>query len=370
MKVLRFLLEKEFKLIMRNPLMMGIIIFFPLLLLVLFPWGISYDLKNVEVSIVNQDQSGTYSHALIRKIAASPSFEIKGYYQNYDDAINDVERGRSLIVMVIPQDFDYTLERDRSATVQVLTNGVDGTQAGIATSYLHQLLQDFSKDLISEQYPLKGGAPLEIIPFYEYNSQLNYKYFMLPAFVVIILTMFCTIFTAASLIEEKETGTMYQLNVTPLKPLTFVLSKIIPFWVVALITLSISVPIIYLMYGLSLQSNFLLYIFTGIIFSIAMTFLGVIIANASETFQQVMFMVLFFILIFYLISGIFTPVNAMPWWAQVIAYANPLTYYNRIIRSLYLKGSGLIDISGDLLILLAFNIIFGVIAVATYKKRA
>ena len=193
---------------------------------------------------------------------------------------------------------------------------------------------------------------------------------MLPGFLVIMLTLFCGIFPSMSIVQEKEIGTLQQINVTPVKRYSFIIAKIIPFWLLAIVSISIAVPIIYLVYGLAFEGNFLLYLGCVLLFSIAMTFMGVIISNLAETIQQSMFIMLFFILIFFLISGLFTPVNAMPSWAKVIAYASPLTYFNKLTRMMYLKGSGIMEIWPEILVILGFLIIFAITATLTHSKRS
>lgn len=371
MKVLRFLLEKEFKQLLRNPIFIGVIIYFPIMVLLIFPWAINYDLEGLRISIVNHD-TGSYAHRLISKIEGTPSFEIASVQGDVEDAIRDIERSRATMILVIPEDFGHTLTTEKRADVQVMINSVDGTQATIGKGYINALLTQFGQEVLQEESGMRVSqlSPLEIRPVYSYNESLNYKYFMLPGFLVIMLTFFCGIFPAMSIVGEKEIGTLQQINVTPVKRYTFIIAKIIPFWVLAIIVISISVPVIYWVYGLTFEGNFLLYLGCVLLFAITMSFMGVIISNIAETLQQSMFITIFFILIFFLISGLFTPVNAMPLWAQVIAYANPLTYFNKLTRMMYLKGAGVTDIWVEIVAILGFLVVFGVTATLTHNKRS
>ena len=341
------------------------------MVLFFFPWPVTQELKSLKVSIVNSD-TGSYAQRLIGKMKATKSIEVQSIYPDYASALNDIERGETKAVMVFPKDFSEQLQLQEEPSIQLLLNAVDGTQAGLAQSYLLQLVQHYSKQLRMEELGLSQEEiePIAVLPTYRYNSTLNYKYFMLPALLVIMLTMYCSIFPAMSIVQEKEKGTLQQLNVTPIRRSTLILSKIIPFWILAIISVLISIPVIYWVYGLAFQGSILLYLFCVLIFAIALSFMGVILSNFSETLQQSMFLTLFFILIFFLMSGLFSPVDAMPAWAKVIAYANPLTYFNRLTRMVYLRGSGFLEIVPDLLALLAFLVVFGLIAVVTHKKRA
>lgn len=361
--VLRFLLEKEVKQLFRNPILRGMLVFYTLIVLFFFPWTINQELKELKVTIVNTDQ-GQYAQRFIGKLQGTPTIQIQNIYPDYPTALKDIERQESLAIIVLPEDFSQSLERDKETEVQVLINSVDGSQAGLGQSYLTRLIQEYSSEL-----RVSDPQTIEIKPVYKYNGTLDYQFFMLPALLVIMITLYSSIFPAMSIVVEKERGTLQQINVTPVKRTLFILGKIIPFWVISVLAVAISVPIIYWVYGLGFQGSFLLYLFSTLLFCIGLSFMGVILSNLSETIQQAMFLTLFFILIFFLVSGLFTPVNAMPLWGQAIAYANPLTYFIRINRMMYLRGAGFMDIYPDLIVLIGFIALFSTVAVLTHNKR-
>lgn len=370
MNALGFLLEKEAKQLFRNRIFGGILICYTLLVLFLFPFAINYDLKNVPISIVNLD-GGSHAQRLINKIEGNPYFIIKGLGTSYETAMEDIEAHRSLAILVIPKDFSKEIIQG-SSNVQVMINSVDGVTASIAMNYLSELISEYGSELLIEWSgsSLNQSQRLEIKPLYKYNKTLNYRFFMLPALIVILVTMYSGIFPGIMIVQEKEIGTHQQISVTPVARSTFILSKIIPYWVIAQFVIALSVAVLYFIHGLPLAGNYFLLMLCTFVFSVAMSFLGVIISNYSETLQQSMFVTLFFILIFFLISGLFTPVNAMPFWARIIAYCNPLTYFNIIIRMLYLKGSDFLDILPLLLTLMLFVLLFGATAILTHKKRS
>lgn len=362
--VLRFLLEKEVKQIFRNPILRGMLVSYTAIVLFFFPWTINQELKELKITIVNTDQ-GVYARRLIGKLQATPTIQIQNIYADYPSALEDIETQKSLAVIVLPEDFSRSLERDKYSEVQVMINAVDGSQAGLGQNYITRLIQEYSSELRKSDPKM-----IQIEPVYKYNGELDYQFFMLPALLVIMITLYSSIFPAISIVVEKEKGTLQQINVTPVKRATFIIAKIIPFWVISLVAVSISVPIVFWIYGLGFQGNFLLYLFATLMFSVGLSFMGVILSNIAETIQQSMFLALFFILIFFLVSGLFTPVNAMPLWGQAIAYSNPLTYFIRINRMMYLRGSGFMDIYPDLIALLIFIVVFGTTAVLTHNKRS
>ncbi len=367
---LPFLLEKEFKQIARNPIMVGIFVFFTLMVIVIFPWAVSFDLKNVSVSVICQDNSQE-ARQLIQKVDASPTFTITDIHHTYPQALSDINSAKSTLILHIPHDFGTRLIRDRHTNLMLLANSIDATQASLALSYLQELINSYADDIRAQQtgHTAAELTPIELLPDYRFNPHMDYKTYMLPAFVVILLTMFCGIFTAMSIVLERETGTLRQINVTPIKSLTYIISKVLPFWIIGLAVLTFAILFIQLIYGLSVAGPLPVLYLISLAFIIAMTLFGVLLSNLSETLQQAMFLVLFFILILFLVSGLFTPVDNMPTWAQIIARINPLTYYIHAIRLIYLRGAGLLPVRGDLAILLLFGAILGLLAKFTYKKR-
>jgi ABC-2 type transport system permease protein len=215
---------------------------------------------------------------------------------------------------------------------------------------------------------VQQAQSLEIVPRYRYNETLDYKTFMLPAFIVLMITLICGILPSLNVVLEKEIGTIHQINTTPVTKLNFILAKVIPYWIIGIIILTISIFMVWIIYGLFPSGSILALYLSSIIFIVGVTALGIVISNYSDTLQQSMFIVLFFILIIILLSGMFTPVSSMPVWAQTIAYINPLTHFIEIMRLIYLKANSFIDLLRPMAILLAFAAVFNGWAVLSYKK--
>ena len=367
---LPFLLEKEFKQIFRNPVIIGVMVIFTFMVIMVFPWAINFEPMNVPVTIVNND-GGSLSKRLIQKIEASPSFRTVGYRHTYEEAFRDVGGGDASIIIDLPEGFSSDLEKGLKAEVMVLVNAVDGSQASVAQGYLQGLITSFSSELLAERtgHTSVEVAPVELIPEYRFNPALDSKTAMLPAFLAMLLTMFCGIFSAMSIVLERENGSLQQINVTPIKPILYIFAKVLPFWILGILVVGLGIGLIKMIYGISVLGSVpLLFLVSGA-FIITMSLFGVIISNLAETLQQAMFLILFFILILFLVSGLFTPIDSMPVWARGIAYMNPLTYYIHSTRLIYLRGAIFSDILTDYLVLVAFCLFFGLIALLTYRKR-
>jgi len=377
MKSLKYLIEKEFKQMFRNPLIPRLIVLFPTMVLLVFPWAVSFEIKNIKIDVVDHSKS-VYSRRLTDKIAASQYFILNDTPPDYQAAMMNMEQGETDMILEIPASFDKEMVKSRSTGVGVAVNAVNGTQGLLGSNYIMQIANEFSTDLRGElmhTMPAQSRAlmmrmpQIEIIPQYKFNPALDYKNFMIPGFMVLLLTIICGILPALNIVMEKENGTIQQINVTPVSRIGFILAKLIPFWIVGLVVMIISVTVTYLMYGLWPAGSMLAILFSAIVFIFSVSGLGIIISNYSENMQQASFLVMFFILILILLGGMFTPVSGMPSWARVIAAVNPFNYLTKTFRMLYLNGSTLADVSGNLLILGIIAVILNGWAVLSYKKR-
>ena len=377
MKSLKYLIEKEFKQMFRNPLIPRLIVLFPTMVLLVFPWAVSFEIKNIKIDVVDHSKS-VYSRRLTDKIAASQYFILNDTPPDYQTAMMNMEQGETDMILEIPATFDKEMVKSRSTGVGVAVNAVNGTQGLLGSNYIMQIANEFSTDLRGElmhTMPAQSRASMmrmpqiEIIPQYKFNPALDYKNFMIPGFMVLLLTIICGILPALNIVMEKENGTIQQINVTPVSRIGFILAKLIPFWIVGLVVMIISVTVTYLMYGLWPAGSILAILFSAIVFIFSVSGLGIIISNYSENMQQASFLVMFFILILILLGGMFTPVSGMPSWARVIAAVNPFNYLTKTFRMLYLNGSTLADVSGNLLILGIIAAILNGWAVLSYKKR-
>jgi len=377
MKTLKFLIEKEFKQMFRNPLIPRMIVMYPIMVLLVFPWAVSFEIKNIRIDVVDHSKS-TYSKRLTDKIEASQYFILNDTPPDYQTAMLNMEHGETDMVLEIPASFDVDIVKTRASGVGMAVNSVNGTQGLLGSNYMMQIVNDFSSELRSElmhtlppqsRASLMHMAQIDIVPQYKFNPSLDYKNFMIPGFMVLLLTLICGILPALNIVMEKENGTIQQINVTPVSRIHFILAKLIPFWVVGLVVMIISVSAAFLLYGLWPVGSVLAVLFSAIVFILSISGLGLIISNYSETMQQASFLVMFFILILILLGGMFTPVSGMPTWAQLIAAINPFRYLTDTFRMLYLNGSKLADVTGNLLALGVIAIVLNGWAVVSYKKR-
>lgn len=375
--MLKFLIEKEFKQLLRNSFLPRLIIGYPCMVMIIMPWATNMEIKNISVNVVDNDHS-VVSQRLIHKIDASSYFRLNNLSPTYNSALRDIESGDADVILEIPRHFEKKLENGEASHVLLAANAVNGSEGGLASSYMTATLADYNAQLHAEN-PSSGivqEAASSVQPSVSvseknlYNPHLNYKLFMVPALMVMLVTVICGFLPALNIVSEKEVGTIEQMNVTPVGKFKFILAKLIPFWVVGFVVLTLSFGFAWLIYGiLPVGSLGIIYLLSAL-FVLVMSGFGLVISNHSATMQQAMFVMFFFIIILLLMSGLFTPVMSMPQWAQIITILNPLKYFVDIMRMVYLKGSGLTDLSLQIGALLAFATLFNFWAVKSYRKSA
>lgn len=372
MRTLKFLLQKEFRQIFRDPAILRVIFIMPLVQLLLLPWAADYEVRNVKLAIVDHDR-GPYARQLAAKITSSGYFQLDEYTHSYYQAFREIEKNDADIILEIPADFERDLVRDNEAVLLLSANAINGVKAGLGTSYLQSIIRDFNQDVRDEwvQTPrLNPEIQLDVRPSNWYNPLMNYKYFMVPGILVMLLTIVGSFLTSMNIVREKEVGTIEQINVTPVKKYHFILGKLIPFWVLGLIILTIGLLISWILYGIVPAGSFLtIYLFAAVYLLCVLGY-GLLISTFSHTQQQAMLATFFLFMIFILLAGLFTPVESMPLWAQWFTRFNPVAYFVEVMRLVVLKGSGLADISRHILIVLGFAIVLNVWAVLSYRKRS
>ena len=377
MSVLRTLIIKELRQFRRNPFLPKLVVGFPLAIVLILPWIANMDVKGVSVGIVDADRSDV-SRRITSHVEASEYLRLHDLYADYPSALADLEDGHIDAILEIPNGFGHSLHATPKR-LSIWANGVNAMKGSLGSQYL---MQTVIKALPTGSAPAQPSfenseivhSPLSIVNcelsiVNYYNPTMDYKHFMIPALMIMLMVMVGGFLPALNLVSEKELGTIEQINVTPVSRLTFTLSKLIPFWVICLLELALCMTLALLVYGLPVAGSVGAIFLAALLFIIVMSSIGVIIANLSDTMQQTMFLMLFVVLSFILLSGLMTPVESMPLWAQHFTRLLPPTYMVEIMRAVYLRGTTVAELSGSYLALAAFALTFATLASFTYRKR-
>ena len=335
MKTLFVLLDKEIRQFFRNAFLPKLVIVFPVMVILIIPWVTTMDVRHIGVSVVDNDHSET-SRRIIQKIEASDYFNLRGVTESYDDSFALLEGGEADVILTIPNDFELSLIGDSPKRIGIDVNGINAMKGGLGSQYMVQLVMQTFGELQQEKSVVVSPD----------------------------------LFTALNLVSEKEIGTIEQINVTPVSRLSFTLAKLIPYWIIGFLVLTVAMVLAWLVYGLSPEGSPGSIYLAALLIVFTMSGMGVTIANNSSTMQQTMFVMFFFVMIFILMSGLFTPIESMPTWAQWITYILPPRYFVEVMRSVYLKGTMFIELWPNYVALAVFAVLFNSMAALTYKKQA
>ncbi|MGV3766998.1 MAG: ABC transporter permease [Chitinophagaceae bacterium] len=372
MRTLYFLLQKEFRQIFRDPAILRILFVMPLIQLMVLPRAADYEVKNIKLSVVDNDHSD-YSRQLVSKITASGYFILNSYTSSYKEALHEVEKDNADLVLQVPASFEQKLVKEDEATLFLAVNAINGVKANLGAAYLQSILRDFNSTIRTEWIQFPRFSPETNITVNSsnwYNPHLSYHHFMVPGILVVLVTMVGAFLTSLNIVKEKEIGTIEQINVTPIKKHHFILGKLIPFWILGLIVLSLGLLLSRFAYGIVPAGNLLtVYVFAAV-YLLAVLGLGLLLSTYTANQQQAMLLSFFIMMVFILLGGLYTSIDSMPRWAQLVTKANPVAYFVEVMRMVILKGSTLSDIRTQLFTVMGFAVLLNGWAMLSYRKRA
>ncbi|MCL2651940.1 MAG: ABC transporter permease, partial [Candidatus Azobacteroides sp.] len=280
------------------------------------------------------------------------------------------EREKADMIVEIRPDFEKDLITAGAADVMISANTVNIIKGGLGSTYMMGIVRDFAGEIRGEkiQSPKAALPVIDIVTQSRFNPFMDYKMFMIPALMVVLMTIVCGFLPALNIVNEKEIGTIEQINVTPVSKLMFILGKLIPYWIIGLGLFTFCLTLAALVYGLVPAGNLLTIYLSVFVYLLVISGFGLIVSNHSSTLQQAIFVMFFFLIILILISGLFTPIASMPDWAQKFTLFNPLRYFIEIMRMAYLKGSSIGHLTKQLLALGTFAVVLNTWAVMSYRK--
>ena len=367
MRTFIVLLQKELLQIRRNSFMPKLILVFPIMVMLVIPLFTTMDVRNVNVVVVDFDRS-TASRRIVSHIEASEYLSLMGVTSEYGVAMKQLEQGKADVVVQVPNHFERDMAISDADKISITANAVNATKGSMGTQYIVQTIARTLQELQGERNPRQMSELVTVQN--RFNPTLNYRHYMIPALMIILFILVCGFLPALSIVGEKESGTIEQINVTPVGRMTFTLSKLLPYWVIGLFVLTVAMIVAWLVYGLTPAGSIGLIYLGAALFILTISGFSLTIANFSETMQQTMFVMFFFIMIFMLMSGLLTPIDSMPDWAQKFTIILPPRYFVEILRSVYLKGTTFVELWTNYLALGIFAIIFNLLAAITYKKQA
>lgn len=374
MRTILYIIQKEFIQVFRNKSMLPIIFVVPIVQLIILVNAATLEMKQINMCVVDKDLSST-SRQMVAKFKGSPFYKIRETTFSYNEAESLLKKDKVDIILHIPENFERSLVRDGSAKVQVVVNAINGTVAGISNVYTSQIIAAYNKGVATEWNNINpqsknNPSTIESTSSFWYNPELDYKSFMVPGILVILVTVTGMFLSAMNLVREKELGTIEQINVTPIKKYQFIIGKLVPFLIIALVELAFGLSVGKLLFDIPIVGNLALLFLVATAYLLVVLGLGLFLSTLTETQQQAMFVAYFFMIVFVMMSGLFTAAENMPEWAQKLNIINPIAYFMRAIRMILLKGSEFKDVLNEIVGLTIYAIITLSLAVRRYRKVA
>ncbi|MEX0906867.1 MAG: ABC transporter permease [Gemmatimonadota bacterium] len=375
MRTLRFLLRKEFLQIVRDRAMLRLLIAMPIVQLLILSSAATFEIRSSRTWVIDDDHSAM-SRGLTQRLQVSGRFDVThtgGSMRRADRALLDRE---VTTILRIPDGFERDIVRTGRAEVQLIFNAEDGAAAGILRAYAARILSAYARELEQETprwgTRVAGGGmpPISVVTRGWYNPDLDYSAFMVPGILVILVTIIGTTVGAMNVVREKEIGTLEQLNVTPITKAQFIASKLLPFWLIALGELALGLVVGWLVFDIPMRGSLLLVFGAAAIYLLAALGIGLWISTVAETQQQAMFVSFALNMLYLLMSGLFTPVQSMPEWAQAVAQISPVKHFIVIMRAVLVKGAGPADVATPLIVLAVFGSAALALAVRQYSKTS
>lgn len=366
-------LRKELIHIRRDPTSLIQIILMPVMLLLLYGYALTFDIKRVPTAVWDQD--GTSEARQFRdRLFSSPYFSLIGRVDNPDDAGRLLDEGRAQLVLVLPRDFGRKVKGEGQARVQVLIDGADANTANVVLGYIQMVANEYNLALITERLHRQGftrlRTPISPEPRVWYNEEMESRNFIVPGLIVVIMTMVGALLTSLCVVRERERGSMEGLIASPLKRSELILGKLGPYFIIGMLDMGIAMGMGQWLFEVPMRGSWLLMIAMSALYLVVMLAQGIFISFAAQNQLQANQMaMLSTFLPALLLSGFMFDIRQMPLALQVISYLVPARYFASLTKDVYLKGLGLETHWPDALLLAAFALVFLLLAARRFVKK-
>jgi len=379
---IRVILRKEFIQMLRDPRMRGLLFVPPLLQLLIFGYAVTLDVDHARIAWMDMSRTPE-SRALMQRFEGSGRFDVAVIAESEDDIQRLLDRSEVHAAVAVLPDFARNIARGRTAQVQVLIDGTNSNTATLISAYAAGVVAAFSEDIVKNplnrpsiqvflQSTRSGGgfsAPVTADTRVWFNPDLRSRNYFVPGVAANILLIITLILTAQAIIREKELGTLEQLMVTPMRPIELMLGKTLPFVLVGMINTLFITGGALLIFRVPFRGNFFLLLFCALLFLMTSLGYGLFLSTVSSTQQQANMAAMFFIMPSFMLSGFIFPISNMPLAVQCLSYLNPLLYFMRIVRGIFLKGAGVATLWPQMLVLAFYGtVILGLSALRFRKK--
>lgn len=337
--------RKEWIHVLRDWRSLFLTIAIPMVLILLFGYALNMDLRNVPTIVWDQSRS-SQSRDLLKLFDGSAYFSIRAYYDNYREIISDLNSGRAMIAVVVPHDFARKIEGNSPVQIQVITDGSDANTARLALGYAEAIGLIYSQHITAQRYRFMTGkdltSPVELMPRAWYNPDLRSADVIIPGILAMVMMVIAAMMTSVTVAKEWETGTMEQLISTPIRVPEIVLGKVVPYFVIGMLDVTIAMAMGRWLFHVPLRGSAGLVFAMAALFLVGALFFGLTVSITMK--KQVLanqIALLGGFLPTIILSGFVFAINNMPFAIQCITLIVPARYFIALLRGIYLKGIGL-----------------------------
>jgi drug efflux transport system permease protein len=365
----RFLgfVHKEFLHIFRDYRTLFILFGIPIAQILIFGYAVSTDIKNAGVAVLDLSHD-EITEKLTDKIMSSGFFKRTETLLNYSDIDKVLKKGKTKAVIVFEEDFGKKMISEGKATLSIISDGSEPNTATLITGYTTSIVNDF----VMERAGMASASSVRIIPEVKmlYNPALKSHYMFVPGVITLILILICALMTSVTITREKEFGTMEVLLVSPLRPIQIILGKVMPYFILSFVNVLLILLLSWLVFGLPVKGSIILLLAECMLYILMSLTLGILISTVSKTMQQAIFISLIGIMLpTILLSGFIYPIENMPKIYDYVSSVLPPRYFIIIIKNIMIKGTGLMYIWKETLILIAMTLVFMGLSVRNFKIR-
>jgi ABC-2 type transport system permease protein len=361
----RAVVRKEVRQTARDRRILFMLVAAPLIQTVLFGFAVDFDVDRLRTAVLDQDRSAA-SRELARRVFADGTLRRAAAARSARDADALLDEGQAAAALSFPAGFAADLEAGRPVRVQVLVDGSDPVRSGAAQSAA-------ARGIAAAAPVARGGRPprpaIEVVPRVLYNPRLKTAVYMVPGILAMLLVVVTTIVTAMGLSREREMGTMEQVLVTPIRPFVLLAGKMTPFLFIGVADVLLALVAMTWIFDVPLRGPLVVLGLGSLLYLCSTLGVGLFVSTISRTQQQSFLGGFLFILPAALLSGIMTPVAAMPGWMQAATYANPLRFFAEVVRGVLLRGAGFADLWPQLAVLLVYGALILGLATARFRTR-
>ncbi|HXZ25909.1 MAG TPA: ABC transporter permease [Nitrospiria bacterium] len=371
---IREILKKEFIQMLRDKRMRFVLIGPPLIQLIVFGYAANFDIHHIRVGVYDLDQSSV-SRDLLARFERSGYFDVTRWVADEDEIAPLLDRRDVTAVIQINHGFAADLKSMKTAQVQLILDGTDSNTASVVLAYANAIVGDFAEyelqnRLLHVDAALAAYRPdVAIEQRAWFNPNLESRPYFVPGIIATLVLIVTMSLTSMAVVREREVGTLEQLMVTPIRPLELIIGKTVPFAVVGLLDATLIAVLGVVWFDVPMNGDPLVLLLGAVLYLLSTLGMGLFLSTISSTQQESMLVSFFFIMPVMLLSGFTFPIASMPEWIQYLTYLNPLRYFLIVIRGVFLRGSGVVDLWPQLAAMAALGTAMMVLSALRFKKR-